>query len=63
MVAPLKGLDTGKEDFERFEYMTRNQIEMHAENEQVEYFDSILEVSRSGGIKSNWPAKKLRPTT
>ena len=53
MVAPLKGLGTRKENLEHFEYMSRNQIGMHVENEQVEYFGFILEVSRSGGIKGN----------
>jgi hypothetical protein len=43
--------------------MNRNEIEMHVENEQVEYFSFILEVSRSGDIKGNWPTKKLRLTT
>jgi hypothetical protein len=63
VVAPLKGLGTRKENLEPFEYIYRNQIEMHVENEQVEYFSFILEVSRSGGIGGKWPAKKLRLTT
>jgi hypothetical protein len=60
VVAPLEGLGTRKEDLEHFGYMSRNQIEMHVENEQVGF---TLEVGRLGGIRGNWPTKKLHLTT